>query len=126
MNKPAFWNDQKRAQKVTIEISKLRLQLEKENKLKQISEDLHTYIVLLEEDFNDSLLKEAINELLEIIPFIDDVETQFLLNGKTDFNGAILTIHPGAGGTESQDWAEMLLRMYNRWADKSGCLQRHS
>ena len=120
MNKPAFWNDQKRAQKVTREISKLRLQLEKENKLQQISEDLHTYIVLLEEDFNDSLLKEAINELLEIIPFIDDVETQFLLNGKTDFNGAILTIHPGAGGTESQDWAEMLLRMYNRWAEKSG------
>lgn len=120
MNKPDFWNDQKRAQKVTREINNLRIQLEKEKKIQQIDEDLRTYVMLLKEDFSDSLLKEAVNELLEIKPFIDEVETQFLLNGKTDFNDAILTIHPGAGGTESQDWAEMLLRMYNRWADKTG------
>lgn len=120
MNKPDFWNDQKRAQKVTREINNLRIQLGKEKKVQQIDEDLRTYGMLLKEDFSDSLLKEAVNELLEIKPFIDEVETQFLLNGKTDFNDAILTIHPGAGGTESQDWAEMLLRMYNRWADKTG------
>ncbi len=120
MNKPDFWNDQKRAQKVTREINNLRIQLGKEKKVQQIDEDLRTYVMLLKEDFSDSLLKEAVNELLEIKPFIDEVETQFLLNGKTDFNDAILTIHPGAGGTESQDWAEMLLRMYNRWAEKTG------
>ena len=120
MNKLDFWNDQKRAQKVTRDINNLRIQLEKEKKIQQIDEDLRTYVMLLKEDFSDSLLKEAVNELLEIKPFIDEVETQFLLNGKTDFNDAILTIHPGAGGTESQDWAEMLLRMYNRWAEKTG------
>jgi peptide chain release factor 2 len=119
MNKPDFWNDQKRAQKVTREINNLRIQLEKEKKIQQIDEDLQTYIMLLEEHFSDDLLNEAVSELEEKKPFIDDVETQFLLNGKTDFNGAILTIHPGAGGTESQDWAEMLLRMYVRWAEKS-------
>jgi peptide chain release factor 2 len=119
MNKPDFWNDQKRAQKVTREINNLRIQLEKEKKIQQIDEDLQTYIMLLEEHFSDDLLIEAVSELEEKKPFIDDVETQFLLNGKTDFNGAILTIHPGAGGTESQDWAEMLLRMYVRWAEKS-------
>ena len=119
MNKPDFWNDQKRAQKVTREINNLRIQLEKEKKIQQIDEDLQTYIMLLEEHFSDDLLIEAVSELEEKKPLIDDVETQFLLNGKTDFNGAILTIHPGAGGTESQDWAEMLLRMYVRWAEKS-------
>ncbi len=119
MNKPDFWNDQKRAQKVTREINNLRIQLEKEKKIQQIDEDLQTYIMLLEEHFSDDLLIEAVSELEEKKPFIDDVETQFLLSGKTDFNGAILTIHPGAGGTESQDWAEMLLRMYVRWAEKS-------
>ena len=119
MNNPDFWNNQKRAQKVTREINKLRIQLEKEKKIQQIDEDLQTYIMLLEEHFSDDLLIEAVGELEERKPFIDDVETQFLLNGKTDFNGAILTIHPGAGGTESQDWAEMLLRMYIRWAEKS-------
>ncbi len=119
MNKPDFWNDQKRAQKVTKEINNLRIQLEKEKKIQQIDEDLQTYIMLLEEHFSDDLLIEAVSELEEKKPFIDDVETQFLLSGKTDFNGAILTIHPGAGGTESQDWAEMLLRMYIRWAEKS-------
>jgi len=119
MNNPDFWNDQKRAQKVTREINNLRIQLEKEKKIQQIDEDLQTYIMLLEEHFSDDLLIEAVSELEERKPYIDDVETQFLLNGKTDFNGAILTIHPGAGGTESQDWAEMLLRMYIRWAEKS-------
>jgi peptide chain release factor 2 len=120
MNKPNFWSDQKGAQKVTREINNLRIQLEKEKKIQQIDEDLRTYIMLLEENFSDDLLIEAVSELEEKKPFIDDVETQFLLNGKTDYNGAILTIHPGAGGTESQDWAEMLLRMYVRWAEKSG------
>ena len=120
MNKPDFWNDQKRAQKVTKEINNLRSQLEKEKKIQQIGEDLRTYIMLLEENFNNDLLIEAVKEFEEKKTIIDDVEIQFLLNGKTDSNGAILTIHPGAGGTESQDWAEMLLRMYNRWAEKSG------
>ncbi len=74
---------------------------------------------MLKEDFSESLLKEASIELEENLEIIDEVEIQLLLNGKNDTNDAILTIHPGAGGTESQDWAEMLLRMYTRWAENS-------
>ena len=119
MSDPNFWNDQKRAQKITKEINILRTQLEKEKKLQQIDEDLSTFILMLEEEFNENLFNDAVEELEENIEYIDEVEAQFLLNGKTDLNSAILTIHPGAGGTESQDWAEMLLRMYKRWAEKS-------
>jgi len=76
--------------------------------------------MLLEEQFSDSLLQDAIEEMEEIQPFAEKAEAQFLLNGETDPNSAIITIHPGAGGTESQDWAEMLMRMYKRWAEQSG------
>ena len=119
MNNPNFWNDQKKAQKVTKEINSLKQQLEKEKKLKEISDELQTYKILLEEDFSESLLKEAAEQLSEFLPIIEKAEIEFLLSGKTDHNSAILTIHPGAGGTESQDWAEMLLRMYKRWAENS-------
>ncbi len=119
MNKPDFWNDQKRAQKVTKETTNLKSQLEKEKKLQEIFDDLETYKLLLEEEFSESLLNDAIENIEKNKEFIDEVEIQFLLNGKTDSNNAILTIHPGAGGTESQDWAEMLLRMYKRWAEDS-------
>ena len=119
MNKPDFWNDQKRAQKVTKETTNLKSQLEKEKKLQEIFDDLETYKLLLEEEFSESLLNDAIENIKKNKEFIDKVEIQFLLSGKTDSNNAILTIHPGAGGTESQDWAEMLLRMYKRWAENS-------
>lgn len=119
MNKPDFWNDQKRAQKVTKETTNLKSQLEKEKKLQEIFDDLETYKLLLEEEFSESLLNDAIENIEKNKDFIDEVEIQFLLNGRTDSNNAILTIHPGAGGTESQDWAEMLLRMYKRWAEDS-------
>ena len=119
MNKPDFWNDQKRAQKITKETTNLKYQLEKEKKLQEIFDDLETYKLLLEEEFSESLLNDAIENIEKNKEFIDEVEIQFLLNGKTDSNNAILTIHPGAGGTESQDWAEMLLRMYKRWAEDS-------
>ncbi|MCK4696162.1 MAG: PCRF domain-containing protein, partial [Candidatus Cloacimonetes bacterium] len=101
MNKPDFWNDQKRAQKVTKEITNLKSQLEKEKKLQEILDDLETYKLLLEEEFSESLLNDAIENIGKNKEFIDKVEIQFLLNGKTDSNNAILTIHPGAGGTES-------------------------
>jgi peptide chain release factor 2 len=119
MNRPDFWNDQQKAQKVTKEINFLKQQLEKDKKIRDISDDLETYLLLLQEEFNETLFLEAIDKFNEYKSYIDEVEVQFLLNGKHDRNDAILTIHPGAGGTESQDWAEMLLRMYKRWAGNS-------
>ncbi len=119
MNKPDFWKDQKRAQNITKEINNLKSQLVQDRELQKISDDLETYKALLEEEFSMSLLEEAVENLERVIPFIDEAQIQFFLNGKADSNSAILTIHPGAGGTESQDWAEMLLRMYKRWAINS-------
>jgi len=120
MEKPDFWNDQKRATKITKELNQLKNQIIQDNRLLTVKDDLQTYAILLEEDFNEMLLKEAANALSAEQDFVEKTETQFLLNGKTDSNSAILTIHPGAGGTESQDWAEMLFRMYKRWAEKTG------
>lgn len=119
MNKADFWNDQRKAQKVTREINTLRLQLEQDKKLQAIHGDLNTYVLMLEEQFSDSLLQDGVDELQTAQPIIEKVEAQFLQNGETDPNSAILAIHPGAGGTESQDWAEMLMRMYKRWAEQT-------
>ena len=120
MEKSDFWNDQKRATAITKELNQFKNQIKKDDRLATIKDDLETYIILLNEDFNESLLKEAFDVLKEEKLLVDSTEVQFLLNGKTDPNSAILTIHPGAGGTESQDWAEMLFRMYKRWAEKTG------
>ncbi len=120
MEKPDFWNDQRRATKISKELNQLKNHVKKDDRLATIKDDLETYIILLNEDFNESLLKEASEVLNTERKIVDSTEVQFLLNGKTDSNSAILTIHPGAGGTESQDWAEMLFRMYNRWAEKTG------
>lgn len=120
MKKPDFWNDQKKATKITKELNQLKNQILKDERLCTIKDDLETYSILLEEEFNESLFKEAISTLLKDEKFVDKTEAQFLLHGKTDPNSAILAIHPGAGGTESQDWAEMLFRMYKRWAESSG------
>ncbi len=84
-----------------------------------MSDDLQTFNMLLAEEFSQELLSEGVSKLNEYAELIERIEVQYLLKGKYDDADAILAIHPGAGGTESQDWAEMLLRMYHRWADKS-------
>ncbi len=117
MNSPDFWSDQKHAKKVSKDINFLKEQIQKYNNITTIQEELETYVLLLEEEFNDSLFQEAVQYLTKSIDQVTDIEVYFLLNGKHDRNDAVLSIHPGAGGTESQDWAEMLMRMYSRWAD---------
>lgn len=117
MHRPDFWNDQNQAKKTTKELSALQLEVQNDKALKDIQEEMETYLLLLEEDFQESLFQEAVSKLQEIGETVDKIEVAFLLNGKYDQNNAILTIHGGAGGTEAQDWAEMLLRMYNRWAE---------
>ncbi len=101
-------------------MSGLRTQIENDDKLEEMSDDIETYIALLEDEENEALLKEAADQINEYMQDLDGIEVKFLLNGKHDNDSAILTIHPGAGGTESQDWAEMLLRMYKRWTDREG------
>jgi peptide chain release factor 2 len=119
MQDPDFWNDQHNAKRVTKELSIIKSEIDKGKKITQLKEDLQTYIMLLKEDFSDSLLTEAIELYKQEKEFIEQTEIQILLNGKYDFNNALLTVHPGAGGTESQDWGDMLLRMYKYWAENS-------
>ncbi len=116
---PGFWDNQNNAKKVTKQISQLREEIEHIDKLDSIRDELETYISLLDEDLNQALFSEAIANLAEYNKFVEKAEIECLLNEKYDHNDALLTIHAGAGGTEAQDWAEMLLRMYMRWAEKS-------
>jgi len=119
MNDPAFWSDQNQAKKTTRRLSRIREELDHINKLETTKEDLETYLLLLEEDFNESLLSEAVSLLPEMRSFIEKAEIDCYLNDKYDLNDALFTIHAGAGGTEAQDWAQMLLRMYSRWAENN-------
>lgn len=75
---------------------------------------------ILDEEGGDVFLQDILNEIKSLKKSIKDLELKHLLSGNMDMNNAILTIHPGAGGTESQDWAQMLFRMYLRWAEKHG------
>ncbi len=119
MHAPDFWNDQNNARKITKQISLLRDSLEHTEKLDLIKDELETYVSLLDEDFNQALFKEATEHWDEWKSFVERMEIECLLNEKYDHNDAVLSIHAGAGGTEAQDWAEMLLRMYSRWAEKN-------
>ena len=120
MTEPTFWNDQIEAQKIIREVSHKKLIIDNIIAIEGIKDELETYLLLLNEEKSEELQKEASEYLRVNGKIVEDAEAKLLLNGKTDHTSAILSIHPGAGGTESQDWAEMLLRMYSRWAETSG------
>src|SRR5881227_111485 len=80
--------------------------------------DINAYFDLARE--GESVIEELKKEIAELRDIAEKLETQTMLSGENDMRNAIVTIHPGAGGTESQDWAEMLLRMYLRWAERQG------
>lgn len=119
-NNPEFWNDQEKAQKVLKEQSILR---RKRNRYTEVSEELDDVTVMLElaEESGD---KEELNELETMLTkfkkTFEDFKLEMLLSGEYDSGNAIISLHPGAGGTESHDWASMLLRMYTRWAESKG------
>ena len=117
MNEPGFWNDQQTAKRISKQLSQIREEISHIAKLDNVREELETYISFLDEDFQESLFEEAIGNLDRIQTFIKKAEIECYLNDKFDHNDALFTIHAGAGGTEAQDWAEMLLRMYMHWAE---------
>jgi peptide chain release factor 2 len=123
-SEPEFWNDQERAQKVMKERKGLEVRVQAEEKLKRLGDDLETYLDLAKEETNaaqrQSMLAETARELDSAAKFIGELETATLLSGENDALNAILTVKSGAGGTESQDWTAMLLRMYLRWAERHG------
>src|SRR5207302_6553209 len=121
---PNFWNNQEAAQGVLRERKRAEEQIAADEKLNSLSSDIETYIHLAQEETNveqkNDLLKELDRELGAADAYISELETRTLLSGETDHLNAIMTIKPGAGGTESQDWASILLRSYLRWAERRG------
>lgn len=118
--KEDFWNDQENSSKV---FSKIKILQRKITVYKNLSSELNNLIemnTLLSLEPDNDLLKELLKNSDLIVSKIEDLEIQTLFSGKYDNNNAIITLHPGAGGTESQDWAEMLYRMYSRWASSNG------
>lgn len=113
---PGFWDDNQAAQKVTKEISRHRKWVESHDKLMRELLDLNELADMVEDNTSEAREIEASLSVLE--RQVSDMEVAAQLSGPDDYRDAILTIHPGAGGTESQDWAEMLFRMYNRWAER--------
>ena len=116
--KDDFWNDAKNAQKVINECNHLRNLVESYEKLNEAFKSFSQTAIILKEEMDQDLLELLEEEYLESIKIFEDFEIKVLLSHEYDHSNAILEIHPGAGGTESQDWAEMLYRMYSRYAAK--------
>jgi len=117
MAAPDFWNDQDRAKGVIGETNRLKSWTTPWTDLSASVDDLLEMILLLEEEEDGDLLAELDEGLGEADRGVADLEFKNMLRGEDAHRSAIVTINPGAGGTESQDWAEMLMRMYTRWAE---------
>jgi peptide chain release factor 2 len=118
IGKPDFWNDQDHAQKVLKQRSRLQAAIDKAG---QFQRDVEDATVLLEFAADDqSSLKELQSVIERLEREVEEAETEMLLSGPNDTRDAIVTINAGAGGTDAQDWAGMLLRMYLRWAERHG------
>ncbi|WP_425604254.1 peptide chain release factor 2 [Desulfurobacterium pacificum] len=121
MSSSDFWNDQKKAQSISQERNRIEQELSQISELERKLEDAEVLLEMAEEEPDDnSLVEEAENLLSSVEKSLDKLEIKTVLSGEFDKNNAIVTIHAGAGGTESCDWAEMLMRMYLRWAERKG------
>ncbi|MDR3121668.1 MAG: peptide chain release factor 2 [Clostridiales bacterium] len=117
---PGFWDDPEKSQVVLQRTKALRTKHERYKKLVSAAEDLAVLVQLGIEEQEESVVDEAKQELERVRAEYSAMNLQTLLVGEFDKNNAILTMHAGSGGTESQDWVEMLLRMYMRWAEAKG------
>lgn len=115
-----FWNDTDNSSKVLKQINSLKSKVEGFKKLNNELNNLLEMSELLQVEEDEELAKDLLKSTDTLEKDIEKLEITTLLSGKYDNNNAILTIHPGAGGTEAQDWAEMLYRMYTRWANANG------
>ena len=118
--KEGFWNDLDRSQKVQKRMKQLQQKCEKYEKLQSTWEDLMTICEMALEENDDSMLAELESDYAKLEGDLEAMRLSTLLSGEYDANNVILSIHPGAGGTEAQDWAQMLYRMYTRWAERHG------
>ena len=117
---PGFWDDLENSQKVLKQTSDLKAKVEKYERLDTMYFDALTLIELADEAEDESLFDEALAEVEAVETLLASARLETLLTGEYDKNNAILTFHAGSGGTEAQDWAQMLYRMYTRWATAHG------
>ncbi len=118
----SFWEDMENSQKVLQKLKQLKAKVGRYQSLYASWEDAVTLCEMAIEENDESLLPELSEEFNALTENLESLRLDTLLSGKYDANNAILSLHPGAGGTEAQDWAEMLLRMYQHWAERRGFL----
>ena len=117
---PDLWNDPDAAQKIMQERTRLSDRIDTINRIANDTQDHIDMIAMAEEEGDQGVIKDSQKEINTIRREIDKLQLESLLNGEVDENDAFISINAGAGGTESQDWANMLLRMYTRWAEARG------
>ena len=120
MGEPTFWDDAEKAQKINQELNDVKISVDKYKRLVSKYEDAETLFEMGMEENDEGLEDDVKNELSNVAEGLESLQLEVLLSGPYDANNAILTLHAGAGGTEAQDWTQMLLRMYGRWAERHG------
>ena len=115
-----FWNDLERSQKVQMRLKQLQNKIARQEKLISTWEDLTTLCEMGQEEDDPEILEELKSEYVDLEEKVEETRMTTLLSGEYDNSNAILQYHAGAGGTEAQDWAQMLYRMYTRWAERHG------
>ena len=113
-----FWNDLERSQKVQMRLKQLQNKVSRQEKLISTWEDLQTLCEMGQEEDDPDILEELKEEFAQLEEKVEETRMTTLLSGEYDANNCILTFHAGAGGTEAQDWTQMLYRMYTRWAER--------
>ena len=117
---PDFWKDTQAAARLSRKKAAIERRINRIHEIERRHADLQAMVELAEESADKALEQELAGELAQVESAVGQFRVELLLSGERDQNNAILAIHPGAGGTESQDWAQMLLRMYVRWAERKG------
>lgn len=120
MSQPGFWDDQERSKAVIAEAKQVKRVLEHYKTVEQAYDELELLLQMVEEEPGSGLEHELLEQAATAASLVEQLELDAMLSGEYDSHNAIVAIHPGAGGTESQDWAQMLLRMYTRWAERRG------
>lgn len=120
MSQPGFWDNNEKAQEAIDELNILKISVNRVKNLEEMLEELEVMVILREEEDDSSLEKEIMKKFCQADREMKSLSLSLLLNQKYDDHNAIVALHPGAGGTESQDWVEMLFRMYTRWSEKRG------
>ena len=120
MGEPTFWDNAEGAQKINQELAAIKGSVDKYKEIVSKTDDAQALLEMALEENDTSLEPEVQTEFETIKTAVRELELEVLLSGPYDANNAILTLHAGAGGTEAQDWTQMLLRMYGRWAERHG------